>query len=600
MGQQENVPICRIRPAHTPVRTIHHPKLRTWTLLQIASGKLFQSTPGQRNELRGVLHTNLFFLHEAPIETVAGRILPTNSLSPRSGQLVYEFTELIEQSPGAGVLASHGIEPYLHDFAAIVSIALEATCTVTPEEISRLIGQHRSTKIVYPPRSYIPRVFDSQIVVKDDEIKRFIGFVDALIALQRRSFLAAMRAIRNYVVGMHRLADDLELAYTLFVASIESLAQQFDAFQPEWDDYDESKRRKIDSALLHADETTACKVRNALLKIEHVSLTRRFREFSIAHVRGSYFRDETEGVTGPVNRADLVEALREAYRLRSQYIHNLKELPRPLAISAITGDTVRVEGRTLLTFQGIARLARHVILEFVDRQPKLQTEKYDYSGERYGIVRMPLAPQYWVGGAENITLKIGTKRLEGFLNQLSSYFSKDDDSSVTDLTPALSKAEALFSGANEAQRRPFLALYFLFNALMPDAQKMPNLQSIESKYESELTKPSIESMLLHLALRITPNWLLDDYKRVYDDYFRQRSFKTGLRLPRTFEAGISLELAEHYRVAGEVGSSRELIGRATESYPGHKPLRDLEREFSPQCRIRWFPIIFPEMSSLTD
>ena len=43
---------------------------------------------------------------------------------------------------------------------------------------------------------------------------------------------------------MHRLADDLELAYTLFVASIESLAQQFDAFQPGWDDYDEAKRRK--------------------------------------------------------------------------------------------------------------------------------------------------------------------------------------------------------------------------------------------------------------------------------------------------------------------------------------------------------------------
>ena len=213
---------------------------------------------------------------------------------------------------------------------------------------------------------------------------------------------------------------------------------------------------------------------------------------------------------------------------------------------------------------------------------------------------MPLAPQYWVGGAENITLKIGKKRLEGFLNQLSSYFSKDDDSSVTDLTPALSKAEALFSSANEAQRRPFLALYFLFNALMPDAQKMPNLQSIESKYESEITKPSIESMLLYLALRITPNWLLDDYKRVYDDYFRQRSFKTGLRLPRTFEAGISLELAEQYRMVGEIESARELIGRATESYPGHKQLRDLEGAFSPQCRIRWFPIIFPEMSSLAD
>ena len=514
--------------------------------------------------------------------------------------VVYEFTELIEQPLGAGVLTSHGIEPYLQDFAAIVSIALEATCTVAPEEITRLTGQHRSTNIVYPPRSFVPRVFDSQIIVKDDEIKHLIGFVDALIALQRQSFLAAMRAIRNYVVGMHRLADDLELAYTLFVASIESLAQQFDAFQPEWDDYDEAKRGKIDSALQHADETTACKVRNALLKMEHVSLTRRFREFSIAHVKGSYFRDEAEGVTGPVNRADLDEALREAYRLRSQYIHNLQELPRPLAISAITGDTVRVEGRTLFTFQGIARLARHVIVEFVNRQPKLQKEQYDYSRERYGIVRMPLAPQYWIGGAENVSLSVGKKRLEGFLGQLSCHYCKNDNSSITDLTPALSRAETLFSSASEEQRRPFLVLYVLFNALIPDAQKMANLKLIESRYESEIMTPSFESMVLHLALRITPDWHLIDHKQVYDDFFRQRRTKTGLRLPCTFEAGISLELAEQCRVADEVESARELIGKATESYPGHEPLRDLERGFSPQCRIRWFPIIFPAMSSPID
>lgn len=581
-------------------RTLSRRNLRTRTLLQIASGKLFKSAPGQKNDLRGVLHTNLLLLHDAPIETAAGRLLPTSSLSSRRGQLVYEFTELIEQPPGAGVVASHGIEPYLQDFASVVSIALEATCTVAPEEITRLVGEHRSTNIVYPPRSFIPRVFDPQIVVKDDDTKRFVEFVSALIALRRRSFLAAMRAIRNYVVGMHRLADDLELAYTLFVASIESLAQQFDAFQPEWDDYDETKKNKIDAALEHADEITACNVRNALLETEHVSLARRFREFSIAHVKGSYFRGEAEGVNGPVNRADLEEALREAYRLRSRYIHNLQELPRPLAMSALPGDTVRVEGSTLFTFQGIARLARHVILEFVDRQPKLQKEQYDYFGERYGIVQMPLSPEYWVGGAEHLRLKVGTKRLEGFLSQLSSHFRKNDDSSITDLTPALSKAETLFPSASEAQRRPFLALYFLFNALIADAQKMPNLKSIETQYASELSKPSIESMLLHLALRITPNWNLNDYKRVYDDYFRQRGSKTGLRLPRTFEAGISLELAEQYRVAGEVENARELIGKATESFPGHEPLRDLEEEFSPQCGIRWFPIIFPAMSSLTD
>ena len=118
--------------------------------------------------------------------------------------MVYEITELIEEAPTVGGLVSHGIAPYLHDFAAVVSIALNATFTVTPEETSRLIGEQRSTKVSYPPRSFIPRVFDQQVWCKDEELDVLVKFVDDLIALERKSFLAAMRAIRTYVVGLHK------------------------------------------------------------------------------------------------------------------------------------------------------------------------------------------------------------------------------------------------------------------------------------------------------------------------------------------------------------------------------------------------------------
>ena len=454
--------------------------------------------------------------------------------------------------------------------------------------------------VAHPPRAFIPRVFDPQILLTDTDIADFTSFVNGLILLERRSFLAAMRAIRTYVVAMHRLADDLELAYTLFVASIESLAQQFDAFQPEWDDYDGGKKSKIDAALKGADEVTARDVRSVLLEIEHVSLARRFREFSLAHISQIYFREAAESVEGPASRADLEDALRGAYRLRSRYVHSLQELPRALAVSAKSGDTVRVEDTTLLTFQGISRLARHVILEFVDRQPKLEVEQYDYSEERYGIVRMPLSPQYWVGEAKNITLNVGTKRLEGFLSQLSGHFCEEENSLITDLTPALVKAEELFASASEPQRRPFLALYLMFNALLPEDRRMSNLEVIRSRYEADLVKPSIESMVFHLVLQITPDWQLNDHRQIYDDYFRQRSSKTGLRVPRTFEAGLSLALAERSRLAGEVVDARNLVAKATESYPGYRPLRDFEKEFVPEREIRWFPIVFPGMSTLDD
>ncbi len=564
-------------------------------MLQIASGKLFTQAPGRRNELRGVLHTNLVLLGDKPVETAAGRLLATSALSSNLGQLVYEFTELIEGPLAVGSVVSHTIEPYLHDFAAVVSLGLNATCTVTPEDKSRLIGGQRSTKVGYPPRSFIPRVFDQQIWCKDAELDVFVKFVDGLIALERKSFLAAMRAIRTYVVGLHRLADDLDLAYTLLVASIESLAQEFDEFQPEWGDYDGAKRRKIDAALADADENTSDRVRETLLEVEKVSLARRFREFAIAHIQSSYFREDALGVQNPVSRPDLDEALRGAYRLRSRYIHNLRELPGLLTLGAIPGDTVREAGATaiLLTFQGIARLARHVIFEFVNRQPKVVKEAYDYHLERSGIVQMTPAPQYWIGRTENLGLASGTKRLAGFLSQASSCFSNDEGATLTDLRPVLSEAEKLFASSSKEGRRPFLALYMSFNALISDDQKMTDLAKIKERYGAEIAKPSIEGMLVHLIRRTSPGWSLAEYQRIYDDYFRQRGAKSGLRIPRTLEAGIALVLAEQYRLEGDIDRAQELLGSATEHYPGHEPLRDIEKDFAPECAIDWFGIIFP-------
>ncbi len=147
--------------------------------------------------------------------------------------LIYEFTELIEQPPRAGVVASHGVEPYLNDFAAIVSFALAVACTSEPELTSRLISGRRFPTINVPPQKLIHRAFDDQVWCHDEDADRLVTIVRDLIGLRRESYLAAMRAIRTYVTGLHRVVDDLELAYTLLVASVESLAQGFDGYRGE-------------------------------------------------------------------------------------------------------------------------------------------------------------------------------------------------------------------------------------------------------------------------------------------------------------------------------------------------------------------------------
>ena len=566
-------------------------------MLQIASGKLFSKEPARRNELRGVLFSNLLFFQEGTIATAAGRLLPTTMGSSRPRPLVYEFTECMEETRASGAIMSYQIEPYILDFAAVVSLGFNATCTVSADAAKRLTAGERSTKVTSPPSSFIPRVFDREIVVRAEDVEAFVEFVGDLIALERHYYLGAMRAIKTYVVAMQRLVDDLDLSYTLLVASIESLAQSFDRFEPEWTDYDEAKRVKIDKALAGACDQTGDRVRRALLEIEKSAVGKRFREFTKANIRGSFFREEADGNQHPVSRADLDQLLREAYALRSGYIHRLLELPRALTIAELPGEAMRVDGRMQFTFRGLARLARHVILGFVRRGPKLEREPYDYRTERHGVVELPVAPHYWVGDTRGVTLASGVKRLEAFLTQLSSCFSNEPDAVITDLQPVLTKVEPLMASGTELARRPFLALYRLFNGLVSDDRRMPNVAEIEHRFRDELDKPCLENMLVYLIQRVSPDWRPSDYERILDDYFEQRTKRNGLRLPRAFEAGMMLHAAEQSRLDGDIGTARTLVSRATECHPGHQPLRQIEERVGSNTPIDWFEVVFPERSN---
>ena len=448
-------------------------------MLQIASGKLFSKEPAQRNELRGVLYTNLR-MYNTEIETAAGRLLYASTLHD-SKSLVYEFTELIEHEPDAGGLLSHGIDPYLTDFAAVVSFALDVTCTPDPELTSRLLNGRPGPSVQYPPSRLVRRVFDDMVFCQPADEVQLFELVGQLISLKRKSFLAAMRAIRSYVTGLHRLADDYELAYTLLVVSIESLAQEFDDFQPEWADYEQQKRIAMDQALAGADEQLATRVRETLLETEHVALSRRFREFAMDHLRPSYFRAEAHGLANPVGRADLDSALRQAYNLRSRYIHELGELPKILKL-AIPGDTASLPFRrdVLLTFQGLARLARHVITTFIQRQPKAASEEYDYSQERAGILQMQMAPQYWIGNVAGLDHDSGRERFEGFLKQAAACVLQEPGATVSDLQEVLAQAEGMLPQMNAQQRRPFIALYIV-NSCQPFGGVLAYVPSPESR-----------------------------------------------------------------------------------------------------------------------
>ena len=243
---------------------------------------------------------------------------------------------------------------------------------------------------------------------KPQQAEWFADFVGQLIGLKREIFLAAMRAIRTYVTGMHRLGDDLDDAYTLLVSSLEPLLPPFDTEEPTWDDYPEHKRRLIDRALRGADKQTHRLVKQILLGLDKHSVTRRFRLLVDGHLDAAFFREEATARISPIGRSELHRCLKQAYALRSKYLHASKELPRELTlIPANRAETARIGRGTTLTVEGLSRLARHVLLQCISRQEPVAKEPCDYSGEEPGIIRAELAPEYWMHRPGNFSAKDG-------------------------------------------------------------------------------------------------------------------------------------------------------------------------------------------------
>lgn len=571
-------------------------------MLQIATGKLFSRPVGWENLLRGMIYTNANLEPDLVVETAAGKLIPSSRSSIQPTVLVYEMQERMEAEEKApGVLVSCAAEPYLSDFSVVTSFALNCVCSPDIDLARRLTSGKKGLATHASPHQFVSRFFEPELWCKPEEVAFLQEFVGRLIGLPRQTYLGVMRAIRTYINGMHRIADDLELAYTLLVASVESLAQDFDGHESDWASYDQQKRQAIDEALTGADEAVAQRVRDALLTVEHTALACRFREFAIAHTPPKYFRDASLIPGQALSSTDIAEALTMAYQARSKYVHQLMRLPTVVVLGHGYGETMLHERKAYLTLQGLSRLMRNVIIEFVSSQPSLDREPYPgYYLERTNIIQLRMAPQYWVGNAGGDLLSAGRNKLEGFLEQLVHYQLGEKGAVLTDLRPVLSAAADVVLGAKRDPRLPYLALYTLFNMVVPVEQKAPVSEGLEKLIKQDLSQPSPEALLVHTVAGKVPGWTLEVHDQTIESYFKRRGRPSGLRLPRFYEAAVTLDLAERYRIEGDIMNCRRLVALAVESHPGHQGLLELEASIDLDTPIHGADVLLPRSEPESD
>ena len=571
-------------------------------MLQIASGKFFKTSDEFKTTHRGTFYTNYLTVGHGALETSVGSLYMAIGFNGL-GSFNHEVLERIEGTIEEGVMISTGGTELVEDFATVISFILNIICHPDPDLVRRLTGptedEHkRRTR----PRSYLSRVFDLRLTPNPTDADILNRFITSLIGLKRRDYEAVIRAIRRYVTATHRIAEETDLAYSLFVMSVEALAQATEPPIASWLEYDEGKRRRVDAALRGVAADGASRVRAAILQNEHVAIARKFRAFTTDHLSPSFFRDEAVGVVRPIARPDLNVLLKRSYDLRSAYVHRLEGLPKILVPPFDLGETTLADDLPTLTFEGLARLARHVIFQFVERSAKVKKEDFHWRSALPNIVNMKLDSKYWICNPDGYEPKLARLWLHNFLLQISTTIA-NKQKPLPDLSKVLDKIEFLLSDTVKLEyRRPMLALYELFSRLFPRRER-PLRVDLLRRFNKDFKSPSVEELSVYLVTETSTPWTLVEVDTLHETYFNQKYQKSHLAMGHLLEMVFTLRLAEWHREAGNEARTRALVVFAVEASPGHGGLQALEQDvrYGPLAPINAREILgLPTLSKSTD
>lgn len=541
-------------------------------MLQIISGKFFKSDNRYVYEAKGITYSNYSWIE--PIKTCIATLEPVDTYRPVSSYVI-SYTNQIEK---AGVLLRTGDSEIVQQFQLLCMFGLKAFFDSDRNNVEiNCREKPRSTADLYLPSKIVPRFFQNQIDGMSNEIDNFKRFVDKVIGLPRHKYLAVISSLSNFSHALQILNFNVDLAYSMLVYSLESLSQNFDAFEPSWEDYYPGIKKKLDDLLSQISPDHAEEIRKVLLKSSNLKLQQRFINFITSHVSDSFFLNEASEIKFALRKSELERALKNAYNMRSLYVHQLKPIQEQLRSPQIAeGDVFHWENEPYLTFEGLARLAYQVINNFIWRQDTSDFEDYDWTKDLPSVVMVKLAPQYWIGKYDNFIPSHATTKLSGFLTNIQNVKVSGD--SLVDLRKLLKKYESFIPSAKKEYQIPMLAVYCLFNLFIREEERMPNYKEFIEEYEDILSDCGIVTMIVYLLLNETWPWDIEECVSHYDDYKKNKFSKNALSVPLLIELCLIVEIANMYLRAEKLDKYNKWLYTACLEASGKPDIQKLINE----------------------
>lgn len=293
-------------------------------MLQIISGKFFGEGERYESGRKGILYSNLSWVRS--IETCVGTLEPVDTGGSEVSSYVFSYLNQIEKEPAGGTVRV-GDPEIVEQFGLLCMIWFEAffdsdkqnviiNCREKPAHAGDYyVGSKFAKPYLTPERN---------VTVEQEE--GFVRFVDKVIGLPRRDYLAVMSFLQTVSHALHALRQNLDLAYSMLVYALEALSQGRSSYLPRWGDYDPNVKEQLDPVLDGLESETSETIRDVLLQNAHLKLQQQFLDFTVSHVPDNFFVENAEQVERPVRYSVVKRALKNAYQARSRYVHVLRPI----------------------------------------------------------------------------------------------------------------------------------------------------------------------------------------------------------------------------------------------------------------------------------
>jgi hypothetical protein len=227
---------------------------------------------------------------------------------------------------------------------------------------------------------------------------------------------------------------------------------------------------------------------------------------------------------------------------------------------------------TMLSLEGMARLSRHVVRNYVDRAPAGVDPSFNWRASIPGIIRMQTAPQYWIWNGDGFDHDSAGRYFSGFTSHLIDTFAGRNDG-VPDMGAVLERIEHLLPGtADGPAKGHMMAIYTLWHRTLAPGDHRPDAEAVLSAHEHLLEPPDLTAFVVGLLSNELPEWTEDQWYELAMDRREQRTRRVHLELPPSVDAALQALAAENLMKAERVEDAKTLARFAVEEVPGHEQL----------------------------